>query len=62
MSLAAVTAKIRRVALHLARADTGGIYCGTRVTDNTLFTWRPEEVTCQKCLKNYREWKRVESD
>lgn len=55
MSLAAVTAKIRGVALHLARADTSGIFCGRRVTDNTLFTRRPEEVTCKRCLTRYRE-------
>lgn len=57
MSLAAVTAKIRSVALHLARADTGGYYCGIRVTDNILYTWRPEEVTCKRCLARYRKLK-----
>lgn len=57
MSLASVTAKIRGVVLHLARADTGGYYCGTRVTGNTLHTWTPEEVTCKHCLARYREVK-----
>lgn len=60
MSLAAVTAKIRGVVLHLARADTGGIFCARRVTDNTLFTWRPEEVTCKRCLTRYREHRNQE--
>lgn len=55
MSLAAVTAKIRGVALHLARADTGRYYCGRRETDNTLHTWQPEQATCKKCLRKYAE-------
>lgn len=60
MSLASVTAKIRGVALHLGRADTGASYCGRRqprgVDDSLqsiLFTWKPEEVTCKQCLKRY---------
>lgn len=67
MSLAAVTAKIRGVACHLARADTGSLFCGRRVNKNVdeslrsiLFTWRPEEVTCKQCLARYREWRRSE--
>ena len=55
MSLVAVAAKLRGVALHLGRADTGGFYCGVKDTGKTLFTWFPEEATCKKCLKLYRE-------
>lgn len=60
MSLASVTAKIVGAVLHLARADTGAYYCSTRVTDKTFHTWRPEEVTCKKCLTRYQEAKRLE--
>lgn len=59
MSLAAVTAKARGVKLHLARADTGSFYCGRR-SMKSLYTWKPEEVTCQKCLDRYREHKQLE--
>ena len=54
MSLAAVTAKARGQVLHLGRADTGGYYCGGRPTKNGLFTWRPEEATCQNCVEKYK--------
>lgn len=64
MSLAAVTAKARGVALHLGRADTGGVYCGLRVNKNvdaslrtTLFTWKPEEATCKNCVARYKKVK-----
>lgn len=64
MSLASVTAKIRGVVLHLARADTGGYWCGLRVNKDldaslrtTLHTWTPEEATCKKCLKRYADYK-----
>jgi hypothetical protein len=57
MSLAAITAKARGVVLHLGRADTGSYYCGGRRTKRTLHTWKPEEVTCKKCLERYREAK-----
>ena len=36
MSLASVTAKLRGVALHLGRADTGGYYCRTPRTETHL--------------------------
>lgn len=69
MSLAAVTAKIRGVACHLGRADTGGLFCGRHVDTNVdeslrsiLLTWRPEEVTCKKCLARYRAWKKSNED
>lgn len=62
MSLAAITAKARGVALHLGRADTGGYWCGLRINKHldsslrtTLHTWRPEEATCKRCLKKYAE-------
>ena len=57
MSLAAVTAKIRGVVCHLFRAD-GGLFCGARESEQSLATWRPEEVTCKKYLARYREWKK----
>lgn len=57
MSLAAVTAKLRGVALHLGRADTGGYYCGGRRTDKTLHTWQPERATCKKCLARFKSLK-----
>ena len=57
MSLAAVSAKIRGVALHLGRADTGGYWCRTRRTEKTLCSWKPEESTCKKCLKAWRTQK-----
>lgn len=64
MSLAAITAKARGVALHLGRADTGGYWCGRQMdkkTDaslrTTLHTWTPEEATCKLCLARYQQSK-----
>lgn len=62
MSLAKVTAQIRNVKLHLFLANSGDYFCGLKPTEKTLGTWRPEEVTCKKCLKNYQEYKRLELD
>lgn len=66
MSLAAVTAKARGVALHLGRADTGGYWCGRRINTKvdpslraTLHTWTPEEATCKQCLARYKATKRT---
>lgn len=61
MSLAAVTAKARGVALHLARADTGGVYCGLRGERlrGASHTWTPEEATCKQCLARYKATKRT---
>lgn len=53
MSLASVTAKLRKVALHLGRADTGGYYCGGKRGER-LHTWQPEQATCKKCLAAYK--------
>lgn len=55
MSFAAITAKSRGVTLRLGRADTGGYWCRGRITDRSMHTWTPEEVTCKKCLKAWRE-------
>lgn len=61
MSIASVTAKIRGVALHLGRADTGGYYCGRKMNKDldpslrtTLHTWAPEQATCKKCIAAYK--------
>lgn len=62
MSLAKAAASATGAVLHLAKADTGGIYCNRKVTKATLYTWRPEEVTCKRCAAVYREWKQRYKD
>lgn len=56
MSLAEVTAKIKGVALHLARADTGGYWCRGQRTDKTLHTWALEKATCKRCIEAHRKY------